>query len=152
MKTLATFVAVMTMLGLFSPVGAQAQRGTMGRGRGGWGPGTPYARMYNPQTVETIRGEVVSVGRITPMKGMGYGVHVVMKTDKETISVHLGPGWYIASQGVKIESKDKIEVRGSRVTFEGRPALIAAEVKKGDEALTLRAANGFPAWSGWRRR
>ena len=29
---------------------------------------------------------------------------------------------------------------------------IAGEVKKGDEILELRDDNGFPAWSGWRRR
>jgi hypothetical protein len=45
-----------------------------------------------------------------------------------------------------------VEVKGSRVTFEGKPAIIAAEVKKGDEVLKLRDENGFPMWSGWRRR
>lgn len=34
----------------------------------------------------------------------------------------------------------------------GKPALVAAEVKKGGEVLVLRDANGFPAWGGWRRR
>lgn len=108
--------------------------------------------MYNPQTVETIRGEVVSVDKITPMKGMYYGVHAVLRTDKETIFVHLGPGWYIENQDVKIEPKDKIEVKGSRITFEGKPAIIAAEVKKGDEVLMLRDASSLPTWSGWRHR
>jgi len=86
------------------------------------------------------------------VKGMSYGVHILLKTAKETISVHLGPGWYIDNQDIKIVPKDKIEVKGSRVSFEGKPALIAAEVKKGDEVLMLRDSNGFPAWSGWRRR
>jgi len=125
------------------------QRG--GRG-GGWQPGTPYARLYNPQTVEKISGVVLSVDNITPMKGMSYGIHIVVKTDKETISVHLGPAWYINNQDVKIAAGDKVEVKGSRVTFDGKPVLIAAEVQKGDEVLTLRDANGFPVWSGWRRR
>ena len=48
-------------------------------------------RMYNPAAVETISGTVESVDKITPMKGMMYGVHLSLKTDKETISVHLGP-------------------------------------------------------------
>ncbi|HXF04928.1 MAG TPA: DNA-binding protein [Blastocatellia bacterium] len=108
--------------------------------------------MYNPQTVETIAGEVISVERITPMRGMSYGVHLLVMTDKETISVHLGPGWYVENQDVKIEPKDKVEVRGSRITFQGKPAIIAAEVRKGDEVLKLRDENGFPVWSGWRRR
>lgn len=122
------------------------------RGSGGWGPGNPYARMYDPKTVETITGQVVKVDRITPLKGMSGGVHMTVKTDGEQISVHLGPAFYLENQDVKIEPKDKVEVKGSRVTFEGKPAIIAAEVKKGDEVLRLRDDNGFPMWSGWRRR
>jgi hypothetical protein len=123
-----------------------------GRGGGGWGMGTGYGRMYNPQTVETIGGEVISVDKFTPTKGMCYGIHMTVKTNNETISVHLGPGWFIENQDIKIEPKDKVEVKGSRITFDGKPAIIAAEVKKGDEILTLRDDNGFPVWSGWRRR
>ena len=54
------------------------------KGSGGWGPKGKYCRMYNPKTIENIRGEVVSIDRITPSKGMFYGVHLMMKTDKET--------------------------------------------------------------------
>ena len=193
MRKLATLTIAMTILSFISSTGALAQRGNVGRGRGGWGSGTPYAIMYNLQTVETIRGEVVSVkkfsprtkgidqeqhpvgrgknddekscagchgpggevvsvGEATPRKAMYDGVHALLKTGKDTITVHLGPVWYIENQDLKIAPKDRIEVRGSRITFVGRPALIAAEVKRGDEVLTLRDANGFPAWRGWKRR
>ena len=99
--------------------------------------------MYKPQTVETIRGEVISVDKITPMTGMAYGVHAIVKTDKETIAVHLGPAWYIENQDVKIAPTDKIEMKGSRIISEGKAAIIAAEVKKGDDVLELRDASGF---------
>jgi hypothetical protein len=46
--------------------------------------------MYDSQTVTTITGKVVSVDRIAPMKGMSYGVHMIVKTAKEEISVHCG--------------------------------------------------------------
>jgi hypothetical protein len=108
--------------------------------------------MYDPKAVETVSGEVTSVDRITPVKGMSGGVHMNVKTDKETISVHLGPGWYLENQDVKIEPKDKVEVRGAKATIAGKQAIIAAEVKKGDEVLKLRDDSGFPVWSGWRRR
>ncbi len=152
MKKIIMLMAVMTMLCFIFSSEAVAQRGMTWKGSGGWGSGTPYCRMYNTQTVEAISGEVVSVDKITPMKGMNYGVHLTLKTDKETISVHLGPGWYIENQDVKIAPDDKIEVKGSRITFEGKPALIAAEVRKGDDVLILRDTSGFPVWSGWRRR
>jgi hypothetical protein len=150
MRRTELLMVLVTMLAFAGE--ALPQRGIMWKGSRGWGPGTPYSRMYNPQTVETITGEVLSVDQMMPMKGMSYGIHIVLKTNKETIPVHLGPGWYIENQDMTIAPKDKIEVTGSRITFEGDPTLIAAEVKKGDEVLTLRDANGFPVWSGWRRR
>ncbi len=151
-KYIGISVIIVCVLVLVFAADSFAQRGMRWKGSGGWGVESQYGRMYDPKTVETIAGEVVSVERITPTKGMSYGVHVVVKTDKDNVSVHLGPGWYLENQDVKIEQKDKIEIKGSRVTFQGKPAIIAAEVKKGDETLQLRNENGFPVWSGWRRR
>lgn len=152
MKVIRIMVIAISIFGLFLVTNSFAQRGMKWKGSSGWGMGSQYNQMYNPKTVETITGEVTSVDNITPLKGMSYGVHIVLKTDKETISVHLGPGWYIENQDIKIEPKDNVQVKGSRVTFEGKPAIIAAEVKKGNDVLKLRDENGFPAWSGWRRR
>ena len=151
-KYVGTLTAVISILVLLYATESFAQRGMGWKGSGGWGMGTAYGKIYNPKTVETISGEVVSVDKIKPIKGMSYGVHVTVKTDKETISVHVGPGWFIENQDIKIEPKDKVEVTGSRITFEGKPAIIAAEVKKGEEILKLRDENGFPVWSGWRRK
>jgi hypothetical protein len=44
------------------------------------------------------------------------------------------------------------EFEFSRLSPNFQPTHIAAEVKKGDKVLTLRDANGFPAWSGRRCR
>jgi hypothetical protein len=120
-------------------------------GSGGWGIKGSYQRMYNPATVETLSGEVVSVEKITPKKGMQSGIHLILKTSKETIPVHLGPAWFIERLDAKIEKGDKVEVKGSRVTVSGKPAIIAAEVKKGESVLVLRDSAGVPVWSGWRR-
>lgn len=153
MKKIVTLMVIITMSGFIFSVGAlAAQRGMTWKGSGGWGSGTPYDRMYNPQTVETIRGKVVSVDKIEPIRGMNYGVHLTVNTDKETISVHLGPAWYIENQDIKIAPGDMIEVKGSRIIFDGGPVLIAMEVKKGNDVLVLRDSRGFPVWSGWRRR
>ena len=147
--------SALAMVGFFVFAGlsfAQPRGGMMWRGSGGWGPGSQYNKMYDPKAVETITGEVTAVDRITPVKGMSGGVHMNVKTDKETISVQLGPSWYFENQDVKIEAKDKVEVKGARTTFAGKPAIIAAEVRKGDEVLKLRDDSGYPVWAGWRRR
>ncbi len=121
------------------------------RGSGGWGMGSQYQRMFDPATVETVSGTVESVDKVTPMKGMHSGIHLTLKTDKGTIDVHLGPEWYIERLDTKILKGDEVEVKGSRVTIGGKPAIIASEVKKGDSVLLLRDNNGVPAWAGWRR-
>jgi hypothetical protein len=121
-------------------------------GMGGWGMGTKYGRMYNPQTVETISGEVVKVEKIKPMRGMSYGIHLVVKTGSGDMDVHLGPAWYIEKQDITVTAGDKVEVKGSKVEIGGTPVIIAAELKKEEDTLTLRDSAGVPLWSGWRRR
>jgi hypothetical protein len=121
------------------------------RGSGGWGMGSRYQRMFNPATVETFSGIVESVDNTVPMKGMHSGIHLTVKTEKESVDVHLGPEWYIERLDTKIQQGDAIEVKGSRVALSGKPAIIASEVKKGDNVLVLRDGNGVPAWAGWRR-
>ena len=97
-------------------------------------------------------GEVVRVEKIPSRGGKGYGVHLTLKTEKETLLIEVGPGWYVEKQPVKIQAKDTLEIKGSRVASQGKPAMIAAEIKKGDQILKLRDGNGIPAWSGGGRR
>ncbi|MBC8553097.1 MAG: hypothetical protein H8D23_26045 [Candidatus Brocadiales bacterium] len=151
MKVLILIMLVATIFA--SATESIAQRG-MGRGRGprGWGPGNEYCLMYKPDTVVTISGEVISVEKTVPRKGMFYGIHLIVKTGEETISVHLGPGWYVEDQGITFKPEDKLEITGSKVTFDEEQVIIASEVKKGDETLKLRDKNGIPYWSGWRKR
>jgi hypothetical protein len=76
----------------------------------------------------------------------------MLKTEKETVPVHLGPAWYVENQDSTIEPGDKIGVKGSRITFQEKSAIIAAELRKGEEVLKLRDEAGIPMWAGWRRR
>jgi hypothetical protein len=142
MKTrrIAVWAAWLGFAGILMACPSYAQQGTGG------------GRMYDPKTVETVKGEVVSVEKIPSPGGKGSGVHLTLKTDKETVSVELGPDWHIEKQPVKIHAKDTIEVKGSRVMVQGKAAIIASEVKKGDQSLKLRDENGIPAWSGGGRR
>jgi hypothetical protein len=152
MKKFGFLVAAIVVICLALVSESFAQRGMMWKGGGGWGSGSQYGRMFDTKTMEKISGEVVSLETITPMRGMHQGVHILVKTVKESISVHLGPAWFLENQDVKIMAKDKVVITGSRITFQGKPAIIATEVTKGDQVLKLRDENGYPVWSGWRRR
>lgn len=149
MKRVAAVLVFLCFLGALVAADAVAQMRL--RGSGGWGVGGHYARVYDLKTVETMTGEVAVVERFTPMLGMSPGVHLLLKAGNETVSVHLGPSWYLENQDAKLERGDRVAVRGSRVMFQGKPAVIAAEVKKGDQILRLRDESGVPGWSGWRR-
>jgi len=127
----------------------------IGYGRGA-GQGLPYGRIYNPQTEETIKGKIISVDRISPNQRMYCGIHLLVKTKNETIPVHLGPEWYfeecLINQDVEIAVDDKIEIIGSRISYNEKPAIVAAEVKKGDKTIVLRDEIGVPFWSLGGRR
>lgn len=153
MKPLAAFTTMIAIMAIMAfTTDTLAQQGMRWRGSGGWGPGTKYGVMYDLKSLETVSGQVVKVDKITPIRGMSYGVHLILKTDKGDIPVHLGPGWYIEKQDLKIEPKDKLEIKGSAISFDGKPTIVAAEIKKGSEVLKLRDEDGFPFWAGWRRR
>ena len=138
------------VVGLFAGL-ADAQPWSNWRGSGGWGMGSSYQRMYDPAAVTTITGEVLSVQEVVPAQGMMPGIHLNVKTAEGELPVHLGPAWYVERLDTPIEAGDKIEAKGSRVTIDGKAALIAAEVRKGNSVLILRNEAGVPAWAGWRR-
>jgi hypothetical protein len=103
---------------------------------------------YDSSTVETVSGEIVAVERVPAGRGRSGGVHITLKTDRETLPVHLDPAWYLDKQKVRLERLDHVEVEGSRISFKGKPAIIARQVKKGGAMLVLRNEAGIPAWAG----
>lgn len=142
----------LAVAGMLTVASAEAQPGPpYGRG-GGWGPHGKWGRHWNPSTVVSRSGSVVSISKITPYSGMSQGLHVELRTEKETISVHLGPAWFLENQDLTLKKGDRISVRGSRITFSGKPALIAAEIHRGSDTLLLRDDSGYPLWAAWRAR
>lgn len=159
-RTFVKMIIAAAFLGPLASGSAMAQPPTSSQPPGGRAMGMTYVGMCDPGAVEALYGEVVSVERVAPagrkmgamMRRTRYGIHTAVKTGKETIPVHLGPAWYIENQAVKLAPGDKVQVKGSRITYAGKPALVAAQVRRGSEVLTLRDATGFPAWVGWRQQ
>lgn len=120
------------------------------RGQGnGWGRrwngsgGCPmYNGVYDPSTLETISGRVTNIERV----GAGQGTWLQMQTDRETVTVHLGPAWYLDSQEVGIATNDTVEVTGIRNSWNNETTFVASEIKYADHTLELRDSNGYPMW------
>ena len=138
---LRVMAAALTLL----PVGAAAQRP---RDTGPARTTRPAAaRIFDPTTVETLVGTAVRIDTVGARRGLEGGVHVQLRTGAETIPVHLGPTWYLARRATRLATGARLTVRGSRVSFAGKPAIIAATLQTGTTQLTLRDSVGVPAWS-----
>jgi hypothetical protein len=117
------------------------------RGSKGWEPSSAYCRLYDAKHVTTVKGTVQRVEKIVPLKGMGEGVYLMLKTDTDTLPVHLGPEEFVEKQPIVLQAGDAVEVTGSQVSCDGKPAFLAAIVKRGPETAKFRALNGRPAWA-----
>ena len=118
-------------------------------------------RLYNPQTVTTVKGTVEKLEEINMGRGSGMGMkfrEVLLKTDKGSIMVHLGPSWYLDQQKFAVKAGDNLEVTGSQVTLNNQPAIIAREIQMngtnfetpGRPRDTGLARHGPRVWNGAR--
>jgi hypothetical protein len=110
----------------------------------GGGPGN----LYDLQSVVTVAGTVVSKTPPQVKQGLPYLVYLILKNAEGKITIFLGPSLYIDKLPVQIQVLDRIQVIGSRITWEGSPVILAAEVKRGQDILKLRDRKGVPVWSG----
>ena len=154
MKSLAArFCALFAALVLVSLQSAAQMGGGRGQGRMMGGP------FYNTGTEVTLNGTVDEVQQITGTGATGQtwscprswtGTHLMLKTDTGMLAVHVGPSAYLANKNFSIAKGDKLTILGSKVQYQGSDFLIAKEITKGNEVLTLRNSAGFPLWSGFR--
>ncbi len=101
---------------------------------------------YDASTETTITGTVQDV--LHPQMGRMNGTHLLVKTETETIEAHVGPSDFVTGEGFSFAKGDSVQVLGSRVTIDGKAALIAREVTKDGKTLTLRDKTGRPLWAG----
>lgn len=126
------------------------RRGRGGPGRHGYSPDfcPMYNGVYDPSALETMSGQVMAIERVG---AAGQGTWLKVKTDQATVSVHLGPAWYLDDQEVAISPDDAIEITGIRNTWNDSITIIASKIKLNDRTVELRDADGYPLWMNWRQ-
>jgi DNA/RNA endonuclease YhcR with UshA esterase domain len=108
---------------------------------------------YDVTKETTIQGTVedVQTGTRGPA-GQGMmmmmGVHLTVKTADNTVTVMLGPAWFLKDENFTFAKGDQVEVTGSPMHMGNTDSLVARQVKKGDAVLVLRDAQGMPEWAG----
>ena len=144
------FVFAALVIGL-TPVVVLAQRGPW-VGSGGWRNDGHWGHIYNPSNVVTIDGTVSAIENFAPPRGMSQGVHLVLATKDDKLTILLGPSWYVDHQDAILAVGDTVQVVGARATLDGKDVIVAKSVTQGDQILQLRDSNGVPLWAGCRRR
>ncbi len=145
MKKVKVLPVIIIILALVCPSLAQPAPG------GGMGMGP---RLYNPQTVTTVTGQVEKLEELSmgPSGGMGMKFQEArLKTEKGSLLVHLGPTWYLDQQKFALKAGETLKVTGSQVTLNNQPAIIAKDVEVNGKTLKLRDDQGLPAWRGMGR-
>jgi hypothetical protein len=105
--------------------------------------GGPFT--YDAGAEITVSGTIQHVVAFPAPDG-AVGVHFDFKTPDGVLNVHVAPALYIGMENFWFFADDQLEIVGVRASVDGNKAFIARAVKKDGKALTLRSADGKPAW------
>jgi hypothetical protein len=131
------FLAALLSLFCLSPAIAQKTPGS-----------DASAPKYDSHTETTMKGTVVEIK--LPPKGSDIA-HLMMKNGTEIVDVYLCPKSFLEDMGVSFSKGDEIAVTGSKVKQDGTDIVLAREVVKGNDTVTLRDKTGGPVWS-WQKK
>ncbi len=102
---------------------------------------------YNLANETTIKGTVEDL-KVVP--GAMEGIHLVVKTDTETLLVHVAPEKFLKEMDSQFAKGDQVEVVGSKIKAEdGTDELLARQIVKSGNQLLLRDKKGTPIWALW---
>jgi DNA/RNA endonuclease YhcR with UshA esterase domain len=74
------------------------------------------------------------------------GTHITVRRATGTIEVHLAPATFMKHYEIVVNKGDNIEIQGSKILFEGKPALLAKAVAIDRTTYAFRDAAGKPLW------
>lgn len=101
---------------------------------------------YDPAQETILKGTVQQVNDYQcPVSGT-IGTHISVKTGDQTIEVHLAPATFMKDYGIVIKAGDSVIVTGMRLTFDGKPAMIAKTVADDRARYRFREDDGRPEW------
>jgi len=103
---------------------------------------TDATRRYEVSREVSLQGTVVSftANSSTPP----LGPHVVVQTASGPVDVHLGDPRTLQAAHFTLAAGDSIRVVGENVAYGDGTQFFARIVQKGNQAVALRSARGFP--------
>ncbi len=102
---------------------------------------------YDAKTEVTLSGTIEDVQSVPAKNGAPASEYLMLKTDSGHVRVGLAPSDYWSKNGFALAKGASIEVIGSKMQSNGSEVVLARVVKEGEKSVTLRNAEGAPAWS-----
>lgn len=134
MKTSRVIWALLVLAGVTMVV-SQAQN-----------PPAQHNYKYEVASQQTVEGIVSDTRDYScPVSG-ALGAHIVIKSVGSEIEAHLAPVTFLKQYDININKGDRVTVVGSRIVYEGKPALIAKTVTVNHDTYNFRDDKGRPLW------
>ena len=100
---------------------------------------------YDPATEAKLKGTVEEL-TLDPPTGGKPVAYLVIKNGEEKTQVFLCPKSFLDEMGVTFAMGDSVQIAGSKVKRNGADLILAREVTKSGDTVTLRFGDGKPAW------
>ena len=134
------------LLTLVSAVASSAKDADMT----GWEAGSEYNGLYNPKELDSIKGTIVKVLKITPLPGMAPGTGFILdEGGGDKVLVHVCPRSFASERETGLKRGDWVKVRGAWADIGDETVFIAAKIKKdGGYSFKVRlTGDGTPFWT-----
>jgi DNA/RNA endonuclease YhcR with UshA esterase domain len=93
-----------------------------------------------------IKGVIDEVkDRECPISGT-MGSHLMVRAEGKVYEVHIAPTKFVKSYEVAFQKGDEVEIKGIKTTFQGADAILAREIKRGNDDFVFRDPKGKPIW------
>jgi len=112
-----------------------------------WAQAPANAPKYDVANEVTIRGVIDEVKDFQcPVSG-GMGAHLVVKTDKGLVTVHLALSKFMSEYGLSFAKGDEVVITGIKAKVgDDENAILARKIERGNQTFVFRDKEGKPLW------
>jgi len=112
-----------------------------------WAQAPANAPKYDVANELTIKGVIDEVKDFQcPVSG-GMGAHLVVKTDKGLVTVHLALSKFMSEYGLSFARGDEVVITGVKAKVgDDENAILARKIERGNQTFVFRDKEGKPLW------
>jgi DNA/RNA endonuclease YhcR with UshA esterase domain len=105
---------------------------------------TSPAPEYDKSAEVKVKGVIEDVKIATD-----HSIHLMLKNGKGPLEVIVAPEKFLKEMEIIFAKGDTIEVVGSEFLLDGNAIILAREVTRNADVVTIRDEKGKPVWVGW---